>query len=97
MPVVSRPVQTAREPTFWDRITMGATMGGMAGAMIGVLFGGMAIYQYGPGPRGYMRTMGQYMLGSGAMFAMFMGIGSVIRSEGPSPEQWRRSIDHHRK
>ncbi|KAJ1992907.1 subunit of TIM23 translocase complex [Coemansia sp. RSA 1358] len=37
--------------------------------------------KFGPGPRGYLGTIGQYALGSGASFGFFMMIGSCIRTE----------------
>lgn len=69
-------------------------MGSTVGAVMGMIFGGMTIYQYGPGPSGYMRTMGQYMIGSAATLGLFMSVGSVIRSESPqSPVEWRMRMD----
>ncbi|KAJ1917936.1 subunit of TIM23 translocase complex [Mycoemilia scoparia] len=40
--------------------------------------------KFGPGPRGYLGTIGQYALGSGASFGFFMSIGSCIRNEEES-------------
>ncbi|KAJ2715200.1 subunit of TIM23 translocase complex [Coemansia spiralis] len=37
--------------------------------------------KFGPGPRGYLGTIGQYALGSGASFGFFMMIGSCIRTD----------------
>ncbi|KAJ1726707.1 hypothetical protein LPJ61_005010, partial [Coemansia biformis] len=37
--------------------------------------------RFGPGPRGYLGTIGQYALGSGASFGFFMMIGSCIRTD----------------
>lgn len=94
-PVTTTTTQVqARELSMFDKIKMGAFMGGTVGAVMGMLFGGMTIYQYGPGPSGYMRTMGQYMMGSAATLGLFMSVGSVIRSEGysgvpHSPQEWQ--------
>lgn len=79
-PVVTRTVQH-REPTLFEKIKMGAIMGSSVGAVIGVVVGSMAIYQTGPGPNGYMRTIGQYVAGSTSMLGLFMAVGSVIRSD----------------
>ncbi|WZH41740.1 Mitochondrial genome maintenance mgr2 [Fusarium acuminatum] len=51
------------------------------GVIMGFVFGTVNIFRYGAGPNGIMRTLGQYMLGSGATFGFFMSIGSVIRSD----------------
>jgi hypothetical protein len=83
------------------------------------VLGAVSIFQYGAGPNGVMRTLGKFMLGSGATFGydfmsppqsliaqlevqelrmltisvyrMFMSIGSIIRTEGPYHEAWRRA------
>ncbi|EOO01673.1 putative mitochondrial genome maintenance protein [Phaeoacremonium minimum UCRPA7] len=69
MPV---PVNTGHAgPSNFDKAKMGAMMGGRT----------VNIFRYGAGPNGIMRTLGQYMLGSGATFGFFMSIGSVIRSD----------------
>ncbi|KAL2311935.1 Protein mgr2 [Schizosaccharomyces pombe] len=69
------------QPSTVDKLKMGAIMGSAAGLGIGFLFGGVAVLRYGPGPRGFLRTLGQYMLTSAATFGFFMSIGSVIRNE----------------
>lgn len=61
---------------------MGAMMGGTVGLCIGLMFGTMNVVRYGPGQRGYLNSIGQYMVGSAASFGLFMSIGAVVRSEG---------------
>ncbi|KAI1760294.1 reactive mitochondrial oxygen species modulator 1-domain-containing protein [Hypoxylon sp. FL1150] len=68
-------------PSNVDKLKMGALMGGTVGTIIGFIFGTVNIFKYGAGTNGIMRTLGQYMLGSGAAFGFFMSIGAVIRSD----------------
>ncbi|KAI2611818.1 reactive mitochondrial oxygen species modulator 1-domain-containing protein [Hypoxylon sp. NC1633] len=68
-------------PSTIDKLKMGAMMGGTVGVIIGFIFGTVNIFRYGAGTNGIMRTLGQYMLGSGATFGFFMSIGSVIRTD----------------
>ncbi|KAJ1909194.1 subunit of TIM23 translocase complex [Tieghemiomyces parasiticus] len=70
------------EPSAWDKMKLGALMGTTVGLGLGAIFGIITILRVGPGPKGYLSTMGQYMLSSGATFGFFMSIGSVIRTEG---------------
>ncbi|KAL0635102.1 subunit of TIM23 translocase complex [Maublancomyces gigas] len=59
-------------------------MGTSVGLCIGLLFGGYALIKNGPGPNGFIRSLGQYMLGSAATFGFFMSIGTAIRTEPQS-------------
>ncbi|KAK3336094.1 reactive mitochondrial oxygen species modulator 1-domain-containing protein [Cercophora scortea] len=79
-----------------DKLKMGALMGGTVGTIIGFIFGTVNIFRYGAGPNGIMRTLGQYMLGSGATFGFFMSIGSVIRSDS-SPIAYEAYMHAQRK
>ncbi|KOC11677.1 mitochondrial genome maintenance protein [Aspergillus flavus AF70] len=90
MPVVAGPPQ-AHGPSTFDKMKMGAMMGSTVGGIMGFIIGTVTIFQYGAGPNGAMRTLGKYMLGSGATFGLFMSIGSVIRTEGPHNDAWLRA------
>lgn len=58
-------------------VKMGALMGTGVGLTIGFIFGSFSILRGGPGPRGALATLSQYMLSSAATFGFFMSIGSV--------------------
>ncbi|KAJ2398743.1 subunit of TIM23 translocase complex [Coemansia sp. RSA 2559] len=72
---------SAHEPSLWDKAKMGLIMGSSVGACLGCLIGFYSTMKFGPGPRGYLGTIGQYALGSGASFGFFMMIGSCIRTD----------------
>ncbi|KAI0995235.1 hypothetical protein K3495_g12947 [Podosphaera aphanis] len=75
-------------PSTFDKLKMGAMMGSTVGLIIGFLFGSVNIMRYGAGPSGVMRTLGNYMMGSGATFGFFMSIGSMIRTETISQQSY---------
>ncbi|KAJ9655461.1 subunit of TIM23 translocase complex [Neophaeococcomyces mojaviensis] len=78
-------------PSWVDKLKMGALMGGTVGSIMGFIYGTVTIFQYGAGTAGVMRTLGKYMAGSGGMFAVFMGVGSIIRSDADQRalQMWR--------
>ncbi|KAL6245422.1 subunit of TIM23 translocase complex [Rhinocladiella similis] len=80
-------------PTWFDKLKMGALMGGTVGGIMGFIYGTVTIFQYGAGQAGVMRTLGKYIVGSGATFSVFMGIGSIIRTDSPqmAASVWARS------
>ncbi|OBT55981.1 hypothetical protein VE04_03292 [Pseudogymnoascus sp. 24MN13] len=79
MPVPAGPNMGG--PSTFDKLKMGAMMGGTVAVIVGFIFGSVNIMRYGAGPNGVMRSLGQYMAGSGATFGFFMGIGSTIRQD----------------
>ncbi|KAJ5773628.1 hypothetical protein N7457_008524 [Penicillium paradoxum] len=94
MPVVAGPPAQAGPggaPSTFDKMKMGCMMGSTVGGIMGFIIGTVTIFQYGAGPNGVMRTLGKYMLGSGATFGLFMSVGSVIRNEGPVNDAWLRA------
>lgn len=77
-------------------VGMGAVMGTCVGLTIGFIGGGFQILRAGPGPRGSLATLSQYMLSSGATFGFFMSIGTVLRTEalpGSNEERWVASYE----
>ncbi|RMZ88169.1 hypothetical protein DV736_g4603, partial [Chaetothyriales sp. CBS 134916] len=75
-----------RGPSWVDKLKMGMLMGGTVGSIMGFIYGTVTIFQYGAGQAGVMRTLGKYMLASGGMFGLFMGVGSIIRSDSAPPD-----------
>ncbi|EPQ30509.1 uncharacterized protein PFL1_02035 [Pseudozyma flocculosa PF-1] len=77
-----------QEQTVFQKLRMGAMMGTLVGLTIGFIGGGFQILRAGPGPKGTLATLSQYMLSSGATFGFFMSIGTVLRTEdGPAAIQ----------
>ena len=47
-------------------------------ALLNLSIGGFNIIRYGAGPNGPMRTLGQYMLGSGATFGYEASLSTFL-------------------
>ncbi|KDN53046.1 hypothetical protein K437DRAFT_253369 [Tilletiaria anomala UBC 951] len=89
--VVQQPGQPA--PGLLQKLGMGAMMGVGVGLTIGFIGGAFQILRAGPGPKGTMATLTQFMGTSAATFGFFMSIGTVIRTESHlnpvEEERWR--------
>ncbi|PWN36627.1 uncharacterized protein FA14DRAFT_186825 [Meira miltonrushii] len=79
-------VQLPQQPSVLQKLGMGAMMGTGVGLCIGFIGGAFQILRAGPGPKGTMGTLGQFMGTSAATFGFFMSIGTVIRTEGRDME-----------
>ncbi|BGP22194.1 mitochondrial genome maintenance protein [Rhodotorula toruloides] len=88
MPPPPAAVPGAQEPTVFQKLRMGMLTGGLVGLTIGFIFGNFAILSGGAGRKGYLPTLSTYMLSSGATFAFFMSIGTVIRTDGLTMREW---------
>ncbi|GAA5854733.1 hypothetical protein JCM3775_006739 [Rhodotorula graminis] len=89
-PPPAMPAQPgAQEPSVFQKLRMGMLTGGLVGLTIGFIFGNFAIISGGAGRgKGYFPTLSTYMLSSGATFAFFMSIGTVIRTDGLTMQEW---------
>ena len=65
------------------------------GLIIGFIFGATNIIRFGPGPNGMMRTLGQYMLGSGATFG-YLESRYLGKKENKTKQAQRFHVYRHR-
>ncbi|KAJ3127263.1 subunit of TIM23 translocase complex [Nowakowskiella sp. JEL0407] len=64
---------------------LGAVMGISVGVCLGFCSGAYVVLFYGPGSKGYLRTMGQHMIQSGTLFGCIMTFGQLLRADGEWP------------
>ncbi|KAI8928542.1 reactive mitochondrial oxygen species modulator 1-domain-containing protein [Entophlyctis helioformis] len=74
-------LQAQMNPWF-EKAKTGFITGSAVGATIGLLYGSYHVLTMGPTPgRGYLQTVGTYMLQHGSMLGLFLSIGSLMRNE----------------
>ncbi|UZJ53933.1 hypothetical protein CBS101457_003253 [Exobasidium rhododendri] len=78
-------VHVPQQQSVLQKLAMGAMMGTGVGLCIGFIGASVQILRAGPGPRGAMGTLAQFMGTSAATFGFFMSIGTVIRTEDHDP------------
>ncbi|KAJ3077119.1 subunit of TIM23 translocase complex [Podochytrium sp. JEL0797] len=66
---------------YLEKMKMGMLMGGITGGALGFLVGGMTVLRYGPGEKGYLKTVGDQMLQTGGFLGFIMSIGMLVRAE----------------
>ncbi|CAJ0632526.1 7339_t:CDS:2 [Entrophospora sp. SA101] len=72
------------QPSRFDYMKHGAMVGGAVGICLG--------------SQGYISTLGRYMLTSAGSFALFMGVGSFIRSEEQHKNiKWKQYLEKNQK
>ncbi|XP_076167092.1 reactive oxygen species modulator 1 [Ptiloglossa arizonensis] len=68
-----------QNPSCWNRMKVGFTMGFCVGMVSGALFGGFSALRYGVRGRDLINYVGKMMLQGGGTFGTFMAIGTGIR------------------
>ncbi|CAG8813622.1 7060_t:CDS:10 [Gigaspora margarita] len=85
------------QPSRIEYMKRGALMGGAVGVCLGFAFGTYHILRFGPSQGGYLSTLSRYMVSSAGSFALFMGIGSVIRSEQSKNIMLKQYLEQHQR
>ncbi|XP_052862326.1 reactive oxygen species modulator 1 [Anopheles cruzii] len=68
-----------QQPSCFDRMKMGFTIGFCVGMASGALFGGFSALRYGLRGRELINNVGKVMVQGGGTFGTFMAIGTGIR------------------
>jgi hypothetical protein len=66
---------------YFNQFLMGAMMGGAVGCTVGFIVAHVGVILQGLQGQGYLRTVSRCMAQIGGSFALFMGVGSVIRND----------------
>ncbi|ORX82099.1 hypothetical protein BCR32DRAFT_292861 [Anaeromyces robustus] len=70
------------ESSNLEKFSRGALSGASVGLCLGFIYGTYNVLRVGPGNGSITGTIAKSMGASAASFGFFMGIGSLIRSEG---------------
>uniref|UniRef100_A0A1Q3FGK0 Reactive oxygen species modulator 1 n=1 Tax=Culex tarsalis TaxID=7177 RepID=A0A1Q3FGK0_CULTA len=68
-----------QQPSCFDRMKTGFTIGFCVGMASGALFGGFSALRYGLRGRELINNVGKVMIQGGGTFGTFMAIGTGIR------------------
>ncbi|KAG5675414.1 hypothetical protein PVAND_005322 [Polypedilum vanderplanki] len=79
MPVPSSAFQQGSQPSCFDKMKYGFTIGFCVGMASGALFGGFSALRYGLRGRELVNNVGKVMLQGGGTFGTFMAIGTGLR------------------
>ncbi|XP_070495367.1 reactive oxygen species modulator 1 [Chironomus tepperi] len=79
MPVPSNAFQQGSQPSCFDKMKYGFTIGFCVGMASGALFGGFSALRYGLRGRELVNNVGKVMVQGGGTFGTFMAIGTGLR------------------
>ncbi|CRL01141.1 CLUMA_CG014170, isoform A [Clunio marinus] len=71
--------QQGNQPSCFDKMKYGFTIGFCVGMASGALFGGFSALRYGLRGRELVNNVGKVMLQGGGTFGTFMAIGTGLR------------------
>lgn len=79
MPLPSNTNFGQSQPSCFDKMKTGFTIGFCVGMASGALFGGFSALRYGLRGRDLINNVGKVMIQGGGTFGTFMAIGTGIR------------------